>query len=459
MQPLTHQHMTAPHALEVRILAGEHRHARCPAHDEAIIGASSSCDIVLRDPGLSGKAARLRVHAGGWRLHILAPGTSNEDGIGDADDATRELLRDFGQPVWLGAACITVSRQDDPWNEPGNSQDAQWRQLQDAQQGCTPAASESPPLARGGLSSDSFLRAPSGRRRGRAMALPATIALVLSGIGAIWALRPTEPIHALPAQAASLYPASGTDDYRQRVIAAVAALGLDPGVRVVPNADRAIWVTGWVPSRHQHDLLAQALAQFDPRPVLRVECGDTTEQRAQASLDTFDAVSKVKYLDNGLFQVRAIAASPTVRDAMLAALDRAGVTAGERDIMLADEVKSRFQADAARAALPPIDLAWAGRKLRIHAPRLDEAQGKRLFDLVASTNERLMQVLLPPTFESVPRTLPFRVRTIVGGAQPWLLLDDGTKLLPGGTHDNYRLVAIEDKRVVFENSGTVVVPR
>lgn len=48
-------------ALELRVLTGLHRDARCAVSDGALLGADSNCDIVLADTGLGVQAGRLRI--------------------------------------------------------------------------------------------------------------------------------------------------------------------------------------------------------------------------------------------------------------------------------------------------------------------------------------------------------------------------------------------------------------
>ncbi|MDD7990682.1 FHA domain-containing protein, partial [Achromobacter xylosoxidans] len=60
-------------ALELRVLSGLHRDARCLAADGAVLGADPACDIVLADDGMGPRAARLRIGETGWDL-------ANDDG-------------------------------------------------------------------------------------------------------------------------------------------------------------------------------------------------------------------------------------------------------------------------------------------------------------------------------------------------------------------------------------------
>ncbi|RSE81372.1 FHA domain-containing protein, partial [Achromobacter denitrificans] len=83
-------------ALELRVLSGLHRDARCLVEDGSVLGADPACDVVLADEGMSPRAARVRIGADGWDL-------ASGDGTPDAPPATP-----FNRPVPLGPVWITV---------------------------------------------------------------------------------------------------------------------------------------------------------------------------------------------------------------------------------------------------------------------------------------------------------------------------------------------------------------
>ncbi|WYX11396.1 hypothetical protein WJ978_11155 [Achromobacter xylosoxidans] len=93
-------------ALELRVLSGLHRDARCLAADGAVLGADPACDIVLADDGMGPRAARLRIGETGWDL-------ANDDGA-PADPAGGQPRTPFNRPVPLGPVWITVARRGDP---------------------------------------------------------------------------------------------------------------------------------------------------------------------------------------------------------------------------------------------------------------------------------------------------------------------------------------------------------
>jgi type III secretion protein D len=55
--------------------------------------------------------------------------------------------------------------------------------------------------------------------------------------------------------------------------------------------------------------------------------------------------------------------------------------------------------------------------------------------------------------------LPFRIRSVVSGPQPYVMLHDGTRLLTGAVHGNSRLDAIEERQIFFDQPSGVVLNR
>jgi hypothetical protein len=47
--------------------------------------------------------------------------------------------------------------------------------------------------------------------------------------------------------------------------------------------------------------------------------------------------------------------------------------------------------------------------------------------------------------------LPFQLQSIVGGVSPYVVLQGGTKLMPDGLIQGWRLVSVNPTNVIFEN--------
>jgi len=55
--------------------------------------------------------------------------------------------------------------------------------------------------------------------------------------------------------------------------------------------------------------------------------------------------------------------------------------------------------------------------------------------------------------------VPFGILSVVGGDTPFIVLEDGQKLLVGGTYRNYRLISIEDNQLTFDGPRPAIVLR
>ena len=61
--------------------------------------------------------------------------------------------------------------------------------------------------------------------------------------------------------------------------------------------------------------------------------------------------------------------------------------------------------------------------------------------------------------ETVADSVPFAIRSVIGGPQPFIVLADGSKVLVGGMHKKYKLIAVEDKRLIFDGPRRPIVKR
>lgn len=100
---------------ELRILSGLHRGAAMPLDDEALLmGASDHADIVLVDPGIEAKHAKISRAESGWVV-------SAEGGdLYTPDSAEPQELVDIepGDFARVGQVWITIAEEDDPWAAP-----------------------------------------------------------------------------------------------------------------------------------------------------------------------------------------------------------------------------------------------------------------------------------------------------------------------------------------------------
>lgn len=100
---------------ELRVLSGLHRGATLPLDDHPhVIGASDNAEVVLVDPGIEERHARLQLAADGWVLSVL-DGTVYD---ADSNRPQSELMLAPGDFARVGGVWVTVVDQDARWQNP-----------------------------------------------------------------------------------------------------------------------------------------------------------------------------------------------------------------------------------------------------------------------------------------------------------------------------------------------------
>lgn len=499
-----------PHAgepLELRVLSGLHREARCLARNDDLLGADSGCDVVLADAGLDAQAARLRLGQGGWDL---APG-------GDAAGAGGEPRTPFNTPLPLGPVWITVARRSDPWvtiPDAANDDAAQAESGKadvlagaaaagDAGTGAagavsrdgspaadgTPAERAEPVLAGGkgngngdaaettadaaGAAALATLHDPSGappRRVERAapsrragwpvmLGLAAVALAILVAVLMAWLLPGSEPV--APARPD---PRAATEQSLSQINAAIERLGLSSRLRVSVTPSGVAQVSGWVRDNAERDSLAAALAQIWPMPAMRISSETESVRTAQAVLDGFGVKYEPRYDGAGRLNVRGVAGSAVERAAALDAVraQLPGMVVLGNNVLLAPDVADALAEELTGAGLGNIALTWQDRRLQAGTGGLDDAQMAELQAVLDRFNTRYFGIATLAQSSGARQyadTVPFRIRSVVSGAVPFVVLEDGSKLLVGGTYRRYRLTVIEEKRLVFEGPQPAIVLR
>jgi len=461
--------MTMSEALELRVLSGLHRDARCDVNDGALLGADPACDIVLADAGIAPRAARVRIGARGWTV--------------EAQDAPagEEPATPFNQPLPLGPLWITVARPADAWATlPDAANDAQAgaepaalavaaataAAESHADTPAAPAAAPAEAAAAGAAAAGAAparpalpARATRGNRDAWPMfvGLAAVVLTILLAIGMAWWL-PSEP-KAPPRPD----PRLAAEQSMSQISAALERLGLASRLHVAMSRDGSLRVTGWVRNRAEQERVASAMTQIWPMPALQVSAEDEALQTAAAALKGFGVRYQPRYDGDGRMTITGIAGSARERASALDAVraQLPGMTVLGNDIQLAPDVAQAFSQALVDAGLSGIGLAWQGDRLEAAAAGLDDDQMALLQTVMAQFNTRHLGVvaLAGPGERQFADSVPFDIRSVVGGPQPFIVLGDGNKLLVGGTYQRYRLVAIEPKRLIFEGPRPAIVVR
>lgn len=448
-------------ALELRVLSGLHRDARCLAADGAVLGADPACDIVLADDGMGPRAARLRIGETGWDL-------ATDDGA-PADPAGGQPRTPFNRPVPLGPVWITVARRGDPWaNPPDAANDALAggaAVAAAADDAAAPSVAPAAPNPDEERPLERRLPLPpiQGRRRKRdswpvLLGLAAVVLTVVVAIFLAW----------MPQSTASRAPQvdqrlAAAEKSVGQISAVFERMGLASRLHVSMARDGVVTVSGWVRNAAEQDAVAAALSQIWPMPAMRISNEDAAVRTASTALRAFNVRYEPRYEGDGRLIVAGIASSARERASALDALraQLPGMTVLGNGIALTQQVSDTLSSRLVDAGLSGVTLTWKPDHLEIAAGALDDDQQARLQETLDDFNKSHLGVarLAAASATAAADSVPFVIRSVVGGAQPFVVLEDGSKLLVGGVYRKYRLVAVENTRIIFEGPRTAIVTR
>ncbi|HSW03474.1 type III secretion system inner membrane ring subunit SctD [Aquabacterium sp.] len=441
-------------AHELRVLDGLHAGARAPLEDDSsvrvAIGSAWDNDIVLSDPGIDGRHALLQWDAGARRWHLLAD-----------EQAAPGLGHALGEPVALGPVRVTVAAANDRFElHPGPAEPE-------------PALVDEPVHEE--VAEAEVAISPMDRPRRRwqhllVLGCGLLVALVAAGlwqfspaIGEIESpARPAPPATATPIAAVQ----AATPDYRSAVHAVLKAQGLDTALQVQGSAAKPV-VTGLLADAATLETLAQALARLTPRPGLQVGTIDQLRAalrdgglRVPATLQmSIDASGALRLSGPIASEAAAIDLQQRVQTLL-----PAGVPV-QAAFDTPAGLAARFIADAQAQGFK-LDGRFDGQQLALTLD-LPESDQARWEQWLATRHKQLAGALrFTATLRSAPppprsdQGLPFRVSSIVGGESPYLVLSDGSQLLPGAQRGDVTLLQIDNDALLLQRgSQTFKVPR
>ncbi|MBL8331479.1 MAG: type III secretion system inner membrane ring subunit SctD [Rubrivivax sp.] len=454
-------------ALELRVLDGLHAGARAalPAGPELklAIGSALDNDIVLSDPGIEPRHAVLLWQAERGRWQLLRMGQA-EAGAGGDDYRP-------GEAALLGPIRVTVVAANDPFDLTAAPPMAPEPEIRDDEVRAEPAADEAAsPAAEAGAEApgpdEATARAAASPGASRpwlwVLLLGALALLALVAVALALFARGAAP----PAPAAAAPVDRSVADLRATVAGVLRQQGLDGRLQLQGHATQAT-VQGLLADDSQLEPLAAALSRLNPRPRLQVWTVDQVRAAARDAGLRWPATVALGLADSGALRVSGALPSDEAEAALLQALRSLlpPFVAVQGDFVTPASLAQRFIAEAREQGFA-LDGQVQGRRLQLSAtvaaaelPRwerwLVQAQA-RLAGLLTLN----VQLRTPEAAAAAPRRLPFRVASVVGGERPHLLLDDGTKLAPGGRREGYTLVQIDDDALVLQGTGPAFkVPR
>ena len=442
--------------LELRVLSGLHRRASAPIGAQASIGADPDCDIVLADDGIAARAARIHSDATGWTL--------------TPEDGGAPERRQPGEPARLGPVWLTLAATDAPWIEPPSEDEAAAEDqapldpVGDATDASDASACAAPSPADQAAGPGPTLPPRPARKSREALYVYAGMVVMLllcvSGIVYIIQPQPTALAAADPMRLA-------IEESLPAIRRVLEQQGLAERLTIGRRPDHSIIITGWLHDAAEQEQVATAMARIWPMPALRLSNEADLRATALSVLQAYPIRYDARYQGDGVLAIQGIApdAEQRARTGDMLRVALPGVRLDLGAVLLADEVSQRLAAAAAQAGLPEPQAKWNGARLEITPPDEPE-QARRLARVIEEFNPTHLRVatLLPAPPAAAPRraiatTVPFTIRSVMGGAQPFVVLGDGTKLVPGGTYRQYRLVSIDNGKVTFDGPTYAVVSR
>jgi type III secretion protein D len=240
-------------------------------------------------------------------------------------------------------------------------------------------------------------------------------------------------------------------------------MGLASRLHVALSRDGSVTVSGWVRNAAEQDAVAASLSQIWPMPAMRISNEEQAVRTAREALRAFNVRYEPRYQGDGRLNIAGIATSARERASAMDALraQLPGMTVLGNDIVLTQQVSDTFSSQVVDAGLSGITLAWKADYLDVAPGALDDDQRQRLQELVDDFNKQHFGVArIAASGPAAPAdSVPFAIRSVVGGPQPFVVLEDGSKLLVGGVYRKYRLVAVENTRIIFEGPRSAIVTR
>ncbi|MFL9950758.1 type III secretion system inner membrane ring subunit SctD [Paraburkholderia agricolaris] len=460
---------TTSHALEeLHIASGIHAGSRVPlpargGAQVVCIGQGDSNDILLADASIAPRHAELRSRTDGWDVLVHAD-ASDVHGDAPAPRAwiPMPLALRLGDDVWLAIA-------------PGGSEikDAtHWQQVAVGASGSTPADGQRSKPA------DAESRPLPPRRKPTATRRHALLASLLLGLACLLTPRLpslTQLLRAAPmptsARASAVKiapPARPAPPVTPTPLAAILAAPRWSGLRVSRRADGVFVVSGRVPDRDSYDDLANQLSRVTPRPALNVLTGDDIRNITRSLLDSYAPLLSLDYDEQRVITLTGAALNPgqveAVTQRLRSALPDFLIETGTIDYP--DDIVKRTDDALVAAGFTHANAQWDGQRIVVGGNIPDGRQ--------ASVNDVLQQLdahyrnrvaflaRLPGTGDTAgysSNPLPFAIRSVVGGNNPYIMTADGTIVAPGGIYSGWHLKAIEPDRIVFDSPRTLMVQR
>lgn len=433
--------------LELRILDGVHEGARVPMlpRSRTTLGATSDSDIVLSDLAGAGERATVVLDSqdGGWTLML------------ECDGEVLHARAARNRAVRVGPIRIAISSIDDDWETGEPVLPEPYHAQPQSDLDAVPTGATTPGATR------ALLGMLSERS-----AIVAALVLLLAG-GAAVAMTVASPVTESPG---ATTPAQQEARIQMQVMdqlqAALRDAGTPPGVRVRKDGDAGLAVEGVLPDDGAVAALTQRLSAQASPPLLRLASLKSLNEALLAGEDGAPAGVKLIQASDGSLALQGNVADPELgndwatRVARLLPFPDASV---RNELSGPRQLAERFIEQAHDAGFH-IDGRFDGQRMMLKGsvPNADVARWEQWLSAFVQQNGDALkfEVQVGERAPSLPAQLrphlPFVVTSVVGGSWPYLVLGDGSRLMPGGQAHGYKLAAINPESLVFESGDLTI---
>ena len=474
---------------EFRVLNGCHTGARARVVGGERIGNTDDCDLILSDLNLQANApVWLCISASGWCLLDHPP---TDDQAPDAAQLTTE--NELGAAVFLGGIAIAVCEAESAWPaapaapEVASSPEQQTptdNVASDDTQDIVDLRATEQPMAPIPFTPENTSVMTQVQERLQGMRQLPTVFFVVACavlLMAVWTQLDgnanDDTVGKI--QVAVNVPLDDTQRGQQLQAIKLAVARVDPALRLqfetLPTG--GIRVIGWVRDIAQLDKLAESLADVRPAPALAVRtAADLLDDLLDAGGPTAPAL-KFELQSDARVRVLGQVLSSTERDQVLESVRKRTPPGTELvdGLTVLSQQGPAIQNWLRGAGFSTAEASWNGEQMVVSVA-LGQNARSRLESLISRPDSLLTHlpfVMLtretadattadkptPSVIHANAAPVPFQIRSIVGGAVPYVVLADGSKLQPGGQRSGWRLVQIEPGRLVFDGPKTLVVQR
>lgn len=492
-------------SMELRVLSGRHSGARAMVRGGERIGVGDDCDLVLSDFQFGEDVvAWLQLRAGRWSLTSEQPqATDSEDAL-DAPTGGNPL----GGIAVLGDVALTVCAPELPWQRlpaQGPTASAQSLQLAESGDASTPTdtprevrkqvtaqakpVAKTPATAATAAQTETKTKTKTEPTRWGARIKPVwiiAIALLLLLIGVLWSVLMKAQSSSTDVLTEQAQHAPDRAKQQQLVRdAQLAIAAVDPALRLQVDELPAggIAVSGWVANVTQLDRLAEQLSTLRPLPKLSLRAASEATDDLRDAASTAGIIKpSFELLGSGRIKIKGLVLDAAAHDKAMQTL-RASLP---KNLEMDDGLRvAALQGPALQewlraSGFPNAKTQWNAStgRMQITLP-LEVQERPRFENLLAKTDVPLVDIPFTlnvldvvPSESKVARSapapalthvsaapLPFRIRSVVGGVTPYAILDDGSKLQPGGKRGAWTLDSVDGDRITFSGPKTLVLAR